>query len=100
MQCCLEKSTIASSGNIPITDKNTQDRISIRLLRRIVQGSNIIRSVVFLKRDTHSLKFNKVIYIIFSLCMLLLLCVKHICAGITYDGIDVKSSNSGFEDAF
>ena len=40
-QCCLEKSTIASSENITITDKkdnNPQDRISIRLQRRMIQG--------------------------------------------------------------
>ena len=42
MQRCLEKSTIASSENIPM-DKNPQDRISVRLLRRIIQAfSNII----------------------------------------------------------
>ena len=70
--------------------KNPQDRISIHLESRIIQGfSNIIRLVVF-KRDTHSLKWF--IYF-FSLCMLLLLCVKHICAALTY-GIDVKSSIS------
>ena len=53
MQCCLEKSTIASSGTIIAI----KDRISLRLLRRIIQGfSNIIRLVsVFLKRGTHSL---------------------------------------------
>ena len=36
MQCCLEKSTIASLGNIPIADKkdkNPQNRISIHLQR-------------------------------------------------------------------
>ena len=44
-------------------DKNPQDRISIHLQRRIIQGfPNIIRLVVFLKRDTHSLKM---IYITF-----------------------------------
>ena len=98
MQCCLEKSTIASSGTIIAI----KDRISLRLLRRIIQGfSNIFRLVsVFLKRGTHSLKFNEMIYVTFSLCLLILLCVKHVCAGITY-GIDgVKSSNSAFEDAF
>ena len=56
MQCFLEKSTIVSLGNIPM-DKNPQDRISIRWQRRIIQGfSNIIRLVVFLKRNTHRLK--------------------------------------------
>ena len=55
-------------------------------------NSNIIRLVVCLKRDMHSLKW---FVLLFSLCMLLLLCVKHIhvCAGITY-GIYIKSSNS------
>ena len=92
MQCCLEKSTTASSaGNIPV-DKNPQDRMSMHLQRRISQGfSNIIRLVVFLVRDTHSLKMIYITF--FSLCILLLSCVKHICAGIT-SGIDVKSSNS------
>ena len=49
-----------SSGNIA-----KKDQMSIRLLRRIIQGfSNIIR-LVFLKRSTSILKFNKTIYITF-----------------------------------
>ena len=83
INCCL------FGGNIPM-DKNPQDRISIQLQRRIIGFSNIIRLVLFLKRDTHSLKW---LILLLSLYILLLLCVKHICAWITY-GIDIKSSNS------
>ena len=77
MQRCLEKSTTASSaGNIPM-DKNPQNRINIHLQRRIIQGfSNIIR-LVFLKRDTHSLKMIYITF--FTLHAFIIMRKTHMC---------------------
>ena len=81
------------SVEIAPMDKNPQDRISIRLHSKFQGFSNIIKFVVFLKRGTHSLNFNKMIYVTFFTLYAFIIMRKHICAGITY-GIDVKSSNS------